>query len=263
VALINPDQPSSATAVPVIPPGTIDNPGPQNIVTTNTSKALIEPKSFQDSGCGASLYELDLSTLQVTTVSYIPDFCIQPEGFPIAASADGSRVLVSTLNSSPQQVAIYDAATNEWKSNFGVGEVFGASAAISADGSTLVSSNGLFDANADLLGYLSWQDVFESGTTLCASLEKVPDGGSLVYIPYPSFVDIYGVPHSSYVDIFDVNHGALVRRVTLAEQIQQVTDAMTIDAFGQNIYLITNAGLTIVQLGNAPLSIADHSFSEG
>jgi hypothetical protein len=30
---------------------------------------------------------------------------------------------------------------------------------------------------------------------------------------------------------------------------------MAVDAYGQNIYLITNAGLTIVQLANAPLAM--------
>jgi hypothetical protein len=34
-----------------------------------------------------------------------------------------------------------------------------------------------------------------------------------------------------------------------------MTDAMTIDAYGQSIYLITNSGLTIVQLTSAPLAI--------
>jgi hypothetical protein len=57
------------------------------------------------------------------------------------------------------------------------------------------------------------------------------------------------------VDIFDVNHGTLLQRLNLTEEIQAVTDAMAVDALGQNIYLITNAGLTIVQINAAPLSI--------
>ena len=65
------------------------------------------------------------------------------------------------------------------------------------------------------------------------------------------------------MDIFDVNHGALLRRFSLAEQIQIVTDAIAIDGFGQNVYLITNAGLTIVQLGNAPLAIGSIAPATG
>jgi hypothetical protein len=253
VALINPDQPSLATAVQVIPPGALGSPGPEKIATTNTNKALIEPRTTQDTGCGGSFYELDLSTLQVTTIIGIPDFCIQPEGFPLAASADGSKVLATTSdNAAPQNVAIYDAASNAWSSNFAVAENFGASAAISVDGSTFATGSGLVNQNADLLGYLSWQDVVESGVSSCLPLEKVPDGGSLVYIPYPNFVDI-----------FDVNHGIPLHRISMAEQIQPVTDAMALDPNGQTVYLITNAGLTIVQLGNAPLSIGHLTPSTG
>ena len=129
------------------------------------------------------------------------------------------------------------------------------SAAVSIDGSVFATGRGLVEASADLVGYLAWHDVFETDVSVCVPLEKIPDGGSLVYIPYPNFVDIVHVPHPSYVDIFDVNHGVLVRRISLGEQIQQVTDAMAIDSYGQTIYLITNAGLTVVRLGNAPLSI--------
>ena len=64
VALINPDQPASATAVQIIPPGTFGNPGPENVVTTKTGKAFIESKEADVEGCaGAVAYELDLSTL--------------------------------------------------------------------------------------------------------------------------------------------------------------------------------------------------------
>ena len=261
VALINPDQPSSATAVQVMPPG--GNPGPQRIATTNTGKAFIEAMTTQEAGCGNGLYELDLSTLKVTTVS-VSGFCIQPEGFPLAGSGGGSKVLVSSTDiSGPQQVAIYDAASNTWSLNNAVLENFGGNAAVSMDGSVFATGSGMVDANTDVLGYLAWQDVFQSpGPSPSLALEKVPDGGSLVYIPYANYVE-FNVPGPSCVDIFDVNHGVLIHRINLAEQIQQVTDAMAIDSFGQNIYLITNSGLSIVQLSNAPLSIGHLTPSAG
>jgi hypothetical protein len=52
-----------------------------------------------------------------------------------------------------------------------------------------------------------------------------------------------------------VNHGALLRRINLTEQIQPVIDAVAIDAYGQNIYLVTNAGLTLVKINAAPMAI--------
>lgn len=41
--------------------------------------------------------------------------------------------------------------------------------------------------------------------------------------------------------------------------MQSVTNAMAIDANGQNIYLITNAGLTVVKLVSAPLAVGSVS----
>ncbi len=253
VAVINPDQPSSATAVQIIPSGTFGSPGPENLVTTQTGKVLIEPMSTQEEGCGGTFYQLDLSTLHTTPVANIGSFCIQPEGFPIAASADGSKVLIGTTDiSGDQQLAIYDAVTATWMSNFAVGDNFGPNAAVNSDGSVFSTGNGIVNANADLIGYLSYWDVFESGLSFSLPLEKIDVGGGLVFVPY-----------SSFVDIFDVNHGARMNRITLTEQVQKVTDAMIIDPTGQSLYLITNAGLTVVQLNSAPLAIGGISPAAG
>ncbi len=260
VALINPDEPSSATAVQVIPPGTPLNPGPDNVVTTNTGLAFIEAATPDSEGCGNAVYELNLSTLQVTAVNLINLFCIQAEGFPMAASADGSKVLLATTDiSGPQQVTVYDSASNTWATNISVTENFGGNAAISPNGTVFATGSSLVDANANVLGALAWQDVFMSpGPYPSLRLETVSDGGSLVYIPYASFMH-FTVSYPSFVDIFDVNHGAMLHRLVLTEQVQSVTNAMAIDAYGQNIYLITNAGLTIVKVAAAPLAIGSVS----
>src|SRR5581483_1392493 len=253
LALINPDQPSSARAVQLIAPGSFGNPGPERVATTNTGKAFVESKSFSESGCGGTVYEVDVSTLQVTALNYLANgFCIQPEGFPIAASADGSKVLVSTKASAPQEIAIYDAATKAWVTNSAVLSNFGSNAAVSIDGAAFATGSSIVDSTTDLLGSLAWQDVFESNVGSSLPLEKVPDGGSLVYVPYPR-----------WVDIFDVRHGALIHRLTLTEQLRQVTDSMAVDSYGTNIYLITNRGLTIVQLSSAPLAIGNVTPAAG
>jgi IPT/TIG domain-containing protein len=241
VALINPDQPSTATAVQIIPSGMLGNLEPDNIVTTDNGTAFVEPISL--SGTGA-LFELDLSSLQVTSIS-IHSFSLG-EVYPLAASGDGSKLLING-----EGVAIYDVASNTWSTNIWVGVD---NAAVSFNGSAFVAGNVLVDASADVSGYLAFQDVYGYEVTVPFSLplEKVPDGGSLIYIPYPG-----------WVDMFDVNHGAMLHRLMLTEQVQQVTDAMVIDAYGDSIYLITNAGLTIVQLNGAPLAIGSISPSTG
>ena len=262
VALINPDKPASATAVEVIPPGNIYDVSADNIVTTNTDLAFVEGLTTASAGCGADLlYELNLSTLKVTTVN--PPICQQPQGFPMSASIDGSKVLLSTTGiSGPQETAIYDAFSDTWTENAGV-DNFGGNAAVSASGTVFVGGSTLFDANANLLGLLAWQDVLQSpGPYPSLNLEAIPDGGSLVYIPYGSYTT-FNVTYPGVVDIFDVNHGAHLRRINLSEQVQSVTNAMAIDAYGQDIYLVTNAGLTIVKLAAAPLAIGSVSPSSG
>jgi hypothetical protein len=248
LALINPDQPSSATAVQIIPAGT--NPGIENVVATNTGLAFIESKTTQSIGCGGPIYELALASLQVTPISNIP-FCIQPEGFPMAASIDGSTVVLTTTDiSGDQNIAIYNAASNKWVGSLSP-ENFGGNAAVSANGGSIDSGGRLLDSNGSVLGSLAWQDVFQSpGQSLSLPLEKIPDGESLVYMPRGS-----SSTRPSCVDIYDINQGTLLRRLNLTEEIQQVTDSLAVDAYGENIFLITNAGLTIVQLRAAPLSI--------
>jgi hypothetical protein len=161
------------------PPGTFFNPGAENVVTTNTGKAFIEPRTLQSAGCGGNFYELDLTSLQVTTIGSIGAICIQPEGFPIAASTDGSKVLLTTSDiSGPQQIAIYDAATNSWAVNTAVASNFGAVAGVSANGSVFASGSAIVDANANLAGYLVFQEVTESGVGFAVPMEKVSDGAS-------------------------------------------------------------------------------------
>jgi hypothetical protein len=252
LALINPDQPSLAKAAKIIPPGAC---GPEYVATTNTDKAFVALSG----GCGGTiLYEIDLSNLQVTAINRQGLFSVEF----LAASGDGSRLLIA--EGGPFQVVeIYDTASNTWATNGAVLENFGANAAVSIDGTVFATGSGMVDASADLLGYLAVQDVFRSpGPYPSLPLEKVPDGGSLVYIPYANYTE-FNVHGPSCVDIFDANHGVLLHRINLAEQIQQVTDAMAIDSYGQNIYLITNAGLTIVQLSSAPLSIGRLTPSAG
>jgi len=240
LALINPDQPNSATAVQIIPPS--GNNGPEYIATTNTGKAFIQPSNNTSN----VFYELDLSSLQVINMPSPVQGALL-----LAASGDGSELLSTTLGY-PQGVAVYNSASNNWSTYVGLLNNLGNSAAVSLNGSVFAVGSGMVDSNANFLGYLAWQDVHEYGVGLSLPLEKVQDGGAIVYIPY-----------SGSVDMFDVNHGALLHRLALTEQVQNVTDAMTIDAYGQNVYLITNAGLTVVQLNAAPLAIGSVAPAAG
>jgi hypothetical protein len=68
--------------------------------------------------------------------------------------------------------------------------------------------------------------------------------GSLYYIAYPN-----------YFEIVDVLHARLLMRFSLNETIQATASPLAIDAGGRHVYLATDKGLTIVDLGAAPLAI--------
>ena len=72
--------------------------------------------------------------------------------------------------------------------------------------------------------------------------------GSLYYVAYPN-----------YFEIVDVLHARLLIRFSLTETVQSAALPMAIDSGGRFVYLITDKGLTVVDLGEAPLAIGHMS----
>jgi hypothetical protein len=88
--------------------------------------------------------------------------------------------------------------------------------------------------------------------------EKFNPSGSLLFVPTQ--------PTSrsdEYVDVIDVHRGRLARRIALPEGLPQVLNGMAIDETGLKLFLISNTGITIVQLSEAPLSIGSVSPAAG
>ena len=77
---------------------------------------------------------------------------------------------------------------------------------------------------------------------------KLNDSGSLYYVAYPPLFDI-----------IDVQHGTLRMRFSLGRTISNTGSPMAIDSGCRHIYLLMDRGLTIIDLGNAPLSIGSLS----
>jgi hypothetical protein len=92
--------------------------------------------------------------------------------------------------------------------------------------------------------------------------EKLNASGSLLYTPVPGGT---GNVESNGVYITDTNTGTFVGGVLLTEQIASsaVQSTMDFDETGNRLFLITNEGLTLVQLAGAPLSIGYLSPSTG
>ena len=85
-----------------------------------------------------------------------------------------------------------------------------------------------------------------------------PDGLTLTPLLDPQFNasgSLYFLLHPNLVDVVDVQHGTLRMRFSLTETISNVAAPLAVDSGGQYVYLLTNKGLTIVNLGEALLSI--------
>lgn len=105
----------------------------------------------------------------------------------------------------------------------------------------------LNDSSGNYLGQVANPVVYSSA---CGQLATLNDAGSL-----------YFSVCSGYIDIVDVQHGTPALRFGLAETVANTVSPMAIDGSGQHIYLITDRGLTIVDLGEAPLSIGSLSLT--
>jgi hypothetical protein len=90
--------------------------------------------------------------------------------------------------------------------------------------------------------------------------EKFNASGSLLYSPV---LQGFGNVESNGIQITDTNLGSSLGQILLTEQISNAQIPMDFDEAGNRLFLITNKGLTVVQLSNTPLSIGYLSPSTG
>jgi hypothetical protein len=246
LAVLNPDNPSSAKADAISPatssPNCLD--GPAYVAATNTGIAFVSFGGVPGINCGPTgpLFQLNLATGAVSQATFTGG--ITCGSSYVSASRDGSKVSVGP------DFCLYNSASNSWSSNNPLGGQNATAAA--GDGNVFANSLHFLDASAFQIGSVTLTDVYYPNgldfstlsTQLPAFNEKLNDSGSLLYFPF-----------TTAIDLTDVRQGVLRRRIMLTEEIAQVIDAMAIDTTGQNIFLITNKGLTIVQLDTVPISI--------
>jgi len=258
VAVISPDLPTAATAVTIVPPNAFASPLPYQIAPTNQGYAFI------DTSIG-SVYLLDLSTLKVSSDTDPGIFSAYSElGSGIAGSRDGSAACINSTGGTPGSVAVWNATTNAWVPQTSLpGSMV--DCAISGDGN--ISSalgegypSGLdlrfVDPQGNLVGAAGMPAFLRETSDNFSSYlsgDRLNDSGSLIYLPFPQGIDI-----------IDIAHGDLRERIFLAEQMgigvagsiaTRIIHSMAMDETGQQIFLITNKGLTVVKLDSVPLSI--------
>jgi hypothetical protein len=257
LAIINLDNPASG-AVAVSLPGLSGNAGPYQVATTSTNQAFVTITAGNGSGNGPTIYDIDLSSLQVTTPSVSVGNLIQ-------GSTDGTTVISAVPNSSGGALLSWQAASNTWQRHL-VGVQFWQKTAISGDGGILAVSSDplisafpfpyLLDSNLNLIAQINFPE-FQSAQELFLQLDQT---GALLFATDPLGVDI-----------FDAYTGQLLERVLLAEQLamggssvsQIVSQVMAITPAGDQVFLLTTAGLTVIELDSVPMAIAKVSPASG
>ena len=246
VAIIDPDNPSSGTAVRI--PVTIANaPGVADVVATSTGNVFVDGVSGTFSGCGGQVYELNLATLQVTLRTDLGFSGLQVGGNNFSRDTAGNLVFLAGSCAS----FLWSAATDTF-----IPGLDGTGNASSGDGYWFASDYTRLDAQmiehmqAQVPEFFSIAREFTDWAG-----EKMNASGSILYTPVPTGP---GNAESNGVDITDTNRGAWLGNILLTEQMnasQVAQSLMDYDETGNRLFLITDKGLTVVQLPSPTLSI--------
>jgi hypothetical protein len=261
LGVINPDAPSQTFALSIpaaVPGGPGCGTGPYAVAGLAGNLAFVSsglPPGI--GGCQGNeiLYFANLASRTVTAVSssQLPNAYVCG-GAPMEATTDGTLAIIGGC--------LYSSASNSFTLlNSNAIDYLGV--AVSGDGNIAASSNGFSDPSGNALGSLARPQVQFPGMTVTPyPLNNYPPNtllrprlnaaGSLYYWAYPS-----------WFDIFDVQKGTLQLRFSLNQTIQNVETPLAIDPSGRLVFLITDAGLTVVDLGTAPLSIGYLSSTIG
>ena len=169
----------------------------------------------------------------------------------MASTPDGSEVFLAGTGPEGGAVGMLNLTANTLTTGFS-GSF--SDAAASADADTFAASFGIANAQLSRLSIMAYEPHADSGTQSFHNVtgEKLNPSGSLLF-----------QPQNTGVDIFDVHSGRLVQHVVLPETIPLDTSAMALDETGTKMFLISNSGITIAQLFEAPLSVASVKPSTG
>jgi hypothetical protein len=254
LGVINPDAPSQtfALSIPAAIPGSPGcGTGPYAVAGLAGNLAFVSsglPPGI--GGCQGNeiLYFANLASRTVTAVSssQLPNAYVCGGGAPMEATTDGTLAIIGGC--------LYSSTSNSF-TLLNSNAIDYQGVAVSGDGNIAASSNGFSDPSGNAVGGLARPQVqFPGMTATPYPLNNYPPytllrprlnaSGSLYYWAYPS-----------WFDIFDVQKGTLQLRFSLNQTIQNVETPLATDPSGSLVFLITDAGLTVVDLGTAPLTI--------
>ena len=257
VAVINPDSPTGSYEISL--PGSKSaynqcTVGPLFVVADNQGNALVTSGAVVGTtSCGPQSYPIFLANLTTRSSAKLNAKNCAPDWASfLSASHDGSLIGIAgnfNIYLPSKQACIPVASPAQ---QYAV--------TVSGDGNVLGLDRALVDPAGNLLGRFAYPQVYYPGASTAQYFNYTPyqdgalqnpalnDAGSLYFWAYPN-----------YLDIVDVQHGTPALRFGLTETVTNTVAPMAIDNSGQHIFLITNKGLTVVDLGNAPLSIGHMS----
>jgi IPT/TIG domain len=244
IAVINPDAPTNtyAIALPAAQPVNNCPVGPLYVAVTSANQVFLTEGSLPEPSCPnwGQGYVVNLTTKAVTAA--------QCSGFGVDASSDGNFVAIG-------QPCLYSVQGGFYLTGTFLSYADPSSFTIAGDGNVVSTDAILGDIHMNMLGSIA-SPIALYGSASFPLLpmpyprSRLNASGSLFYRIYP---DVF--------EIVDVQHGALRMRFALTEVIQDTASALAIDSGGRHVYLLTDHGLTVVDLGQAPLSIGHLSLS--
>lgn len=176
----------------------------------------------------------------------------------MASTKDGTEVFLSDVSGSSGEPLGW---LNFTANSLTTGPSMGGDDAIDADGNLFVSGFDVFDQqrqNVDVLGGVYYREAGPQSPNNLTG-ESLNPSGSLLFVPQYARTNGNGVG----MDIFDVHRGRVAMRMALPEQLVPALDPMALDETGTKMFLISNSGITIAQLAQAPLSIATVNPASG
>ncbi len=248
LAVLDPDNPTNSYAVSVtaVTGSGSCYQGPMYVQAVSDSLAFVELGGLPAPACGSGGTVFQLNLTARTSQPVNPGTACASGGGSIGSSSDGTYFVYGGSG-----FCVYNTQTQTFSGDEYAAQTSGSGASISGDGNVAASQWVFLNLTPLPIGSVARPDVYYEPYSEVAGSEfflllqpKLNDSGSLYYLPYPEFFDIV-----------DVQHEALRMRFSLAEQISNTATPLAIDSGGRHIYLLTDKGLTIVDLGEAPLSI--------
>jgi hypothetical protein len=250
LAVINPDTPTNTFAVSIPPQSPINGcpVGPLYVAATSVGTAFVGTGSMPQPSCppSGSVYIVNLTSKTVSTPPANAPCGIT--AWLLDGSSDGNYIAFGST------ACVLSVQTSTYKSgsfSFSSAET---GIAISGDANVVASGNLFTNIGLSMLGSIANPLVLynNAGSSALSELyhPRLNASGSLYYLAYPN-----------YFEIVDVEHALLRMRFSLTEVVQTVASPIAIDSGGRYVFLLTDQGLTVVDLGEAPLSIGHLSVS--